>query len=1158
MFFIIGSDNLLAQSVPSYQSNLRRRKISVRSKLTIIDSLSIIPNSVAIDQVAPEMYEVDPVNAVIKWKMLPLFDSVVVIYRVFPFKLNTVHNHIKYEDIQFNFLKENPVVITNDKDQYQNPFLDFGSINSSGSIGRGISFGNNQDAVVNSTMNLQLSGFLADSMELTAAISDNNLPIQPEGNTRDLRDFDKVYLQLKKKNWRLNFGDIDLKENSLYFLKFYKRIQGVSFSNNFNADNNKVNHSTIVSGSIARGKYTRNVITPQEGIQGPYKLVGANNELYFIVLAGSERVYIDGELLQRGEDQDYTIEYNTAELTFTSKRLINKDVRIQIEFEYSDRNYLNAQWYLRDEININKRLTVGLAAYSNADSKNSTIDQSLDSKQKAFLGTLGDSIQNAFIENAVKDTFSSGKLLYKKIDTTYNSNIHDSIFVFSSDPSQSLYSVAFTYVGNGRGNYRQIQNAVNGRVYQWISPVNQNQKSGDWEPVSFLATPKKTQIVSLAINYKISESSKLSTEIALSNYDVNLFSDFDKSNNTGVAVKLNYQHQLKKKDLSSVPRNRIEESGYVEFVQNRFKPLERLRDIEFLRKWSLPQEAISADEFISGLSINFSGRKGNYFNSTIENYRRSDEYHGINAAISQKIKWGRIQWMNQANLLQFNSNRYKGYFIRPTADLALSVNKKNPVSLGARLSTEINNKQFINLDSLSRESFAFRKLEFYIQSNLSQPNQWGINYFQRFDYKPEKNVLSAADKSDNYNLFINLLSNEKHLMKTTIGYRELKVISQQLSYQKNDKNLVGRLEYLMTEYNGFINGNLIYEIGGGQEQKRVYAYLQVPAGQGIYTWNDYNGNGLEELNEFEIAVFQDQRKYIRVFTPTNEYVKANFVQLNYMLELNPQLIIKNDASFFRKILSRSNTNSSFQMYKKNLSNGNYLFNPIQHQLDDTDLVVVNSFVANSYYYNRNSSKWGFEINNSSSTSKSLLSYGFENRVSSNFATKVRINLSRQCIGSMNYRTNRNKLGISNPNFNNRNYQIKQFSVEPNLSYLFNSVFRSTLSYTYTNKENTIDSLEKSVNRAFSADIKISAYANASFNIKLSYNKIAFKAYRGAENSTVGYMMLDGLLPGKNILWSIDFVKRTAKNIELSMQYEGRKPGNAKVINIGRASVRALF
>ena len=1155
IFFLLISSFISAQN-HNPESNLRIKKIATHSGIIYLDSLSIVPNTFKAINVTADSYILDEINSSLRWKVKPFSDSVWVQYRTMPFRLNKKYQHLNYEDVRYRFINNNPIKINDNNEININRLFDFKGLQSEGSFGRSISFGNNQDASLNSSMNFQISGMIGDSLQLIAAISDNNIPIQPDGNTKDLRDFDRIFLQIKKNKWQVSFGDLDFKENKNYFLNFYKRLQGVSFSTE-DKIKNKVSNNFLLSGAVAKGKFTRNTITALEGNQGPYRLQGANNELYFVVLAGTERVFIDGELLQRGESEDYTINYNSAELIFTSKRVITKDSRIIVEFQYADRNYLNTQIFVSDEVKFKEKISINLSAYSNNDSKNSTIDQELDQKQKIFLSSIGDSIQNAFTTNATIDSFSNGKILYKKVDTVYNGNMHDSVFVQSSDNNLLLYTLSFTYVGIGKGNYKQSLKGSNGKIYEWIMPNSNNEKQGEYEPVTFLVSPKKHQVYALGINADISKRFKIGTEFALSNYDVNTFSNIDKQNDYGWAGKV-FLKNTSNPFIFLKSSHHIEINGNYELVKKEFKTIERLRSVEFYRNWNMINNFNPSDESLSDVSFKILGQKGGRLQYNFINYNRNEGYNGNQHQLSLYSNFTQWTFNLFLNKVSFKQSNFKGDFFRPTLSFLKLFKKIKNIQIGSVFNCEINKFKSQSNDSFLFGSNAFYRFESFIKSDSSLMNRLKLGYFNRIDYLPNNNVLAKSDESNNWSFNTSLNSNVNHQLSLTANYRTLHVFNSKVSNLKDDKTIVGRVDYNFKTIHGFLNGNLFYEVGAGQEQKREFSYLLVPAGQGEYTWIDYNGNGIEELNEFETGVFQDQKKYIRIFTPTNEYIKANSLQFNYSVDVYPNEIIKSKSSQLSKVFSNLTANSILQINKKLIADNDFIFNPFENKFTDTSLVYSNSNISNSIFYNRLSIKWGFDLTQNQLQSVSLLTYGKESRDMNSLIARLRINLKSNIISNFTCKRITNTLSTENIKFNNRNYKIEQTNYEPSLTYMYKSKFRATISYVLVYKNNKIDSIEKSISNSINTEIKYNLFSNMSISIKGAYSQISFKAYNGAANSAVGYMMLEGLTPGKNYIWNLDIVKRLAGNIEVNIQYEGRKSENSRLINIGRASIRAIF
>ena len=1146
---------------PPSLSNLHRKYLPVRDGKIPIDSMSVIPGAFFVKGVSDSAFVLDWVNSALVWKHPPAgMDSVLVTYRTFPYRMNAVARRFNYDSIQ-NYFLVRPYDKQRDGMDGSDNFFSFGNITYNGSFGRSITFGNNQDAVVTSNLNLQISGYLADSIQISAAITDNNIPIQPDGTTADLNEFDKIFLQFKKKNWALTMGDIDLRQNQNYFLSFYKRMQGASFETTQQIDA-KTTNRTLVSAAIAKGKFTRNIFQGQEGNQGPYKLQGANGELYFIVLAGTEKVFIDGQLMQRGEDQDYVINYNTGEITFTPNRMITQDKRIQVEFEYADRNYLNVNMYLFDEANFNNKLKVRVGLFSNSDSRNSPINQTLTPDQNKFLARLGDSVNHAFYPVANVDTFSAGKVLYRRVDTTYKNAagqiVHDSAYVFSTDATQTLYSLSFANVGPGYGNYVPDLNGVNGSVFIWVAPVG-GVMQGSYEAAQFLVTPKTQQVMTLGADYAMNRNTTVTAEVAKSHYDVNTLSTIDKSNDDGYAARVLFKNV---KPLGAAQKGLQLTSGLgYEYVQKTFNPIERLRAPEFTRDWGLTLGVSPADERIYNASLQLSDKKLNSVKYDVSRYERGDGFTGTRNVLGHHQVWRGWTVTDQLSVTTSDSGHISGLYLRPNIDLSKKLSFLKDYVVGANYSLERNKQMDKKADSVTNTSFEFNTWSVYLKSPEKNPNHWGMTFMTRENSYPYGRSLIRGDRSRNFNLYADFLKNPHHQLHINATYRSLQILDSAITTQTSDNSILGRAEYIVSEWKGFMRGDALYEVGSGQQQKLNFTYLQVPAGTGQYAWIDYNKDGIQQLSEFVLAQFQDQAQYIRVYTPTNEYVRATYTTFNYNVTLTPKSIIGVKSKAFGQLLSRMTLQSSMQLTQKQRARGLLQWNPFKSPLDDTALITRTQIMVNTLSFNRQDPHWGFDLSNTRNGSKSLLTYGYETRQANEWSLRTRLNMNKSIALTTVYRQGNNQLNNSGSNFDSSNYDLRQFSIEPGVTYTRRSNLRVGVGYRLTAKQNSLQwGGQKYTATALNTDFKYNILQSTSIQGKFTVSSIVYTSAAGKPSTTsaVSYTILEGLMPGKNYLWNIDLTKRLGNSLELSLQYEGRKAGDTRIIHTGRAALRALL
>ncbi|MDR3188665.1 MAG: hypothetical protein LBT94_05720 [Prevotellaceae bacterium] len=1126
----------------------RSAALAITSGATAIDTLSIVPHSLVLRDeqgrlIPDSLFYVDYPNALLVGNLQGR--TVHAAYRVFPVLFTKAYfnkEHEKYLSGDTIFSAYNPFFVPLGSLYRNEKLLDNSGLEHNGSLMRGVSVSTSSSASLTSELSLQLSGKLTDELSMMAAVSDKNLPLSPEGNTAALQEFDKVFISVFTDNTSLSAGDVELSEERDFFGKYNRKALGATFRTQQKKWGGV--YRTSVSAGVSKGKFARKTLEAIDGNQGAYLLSGAEGERSIVVLSGSERVYADGLLLERGSDADYTISYATAEITFMPRYPVTRNSRIVVEFEYSERSYAR---YIADVKNsfAAQAGTFYLNTFYEGDAKNQPIDETLTDAERLQMANAGAQLWRAVAPAVDSVAYSGNEILYRKKDTIAN-GAPLQIYEYSTNPSEAFFRLRFSEVEAGKGSYAPVPSAANGRVYAWVGAGN-----GSYEPVQALVTPKRKILLTAGGALGADTSGAVALNAALSGSSANLFAANPSVDKTGFAVNLKGD-----KTWSVGAQSHVVATATALLFDKNFEAPERFVSAEYERDWNMEGELTGRNfqQYSGLLGYRYADKLRFSASLTMVNAGATDAalspldssfsaMQGGMLRADLRLRQRRFTGAANASVLRTLQSHRSTQFVRAKGEVAQGFWR-----LTAGVRGELEHNSIIVNQTLQPSGKAFHTEEIFLRSDSGR-HAATIFARNRVDFIPRQTEMKPFTQAQEAGLASEL--NGKILRSKFTGtFRHVRYADSAAT----ENLLLGREELSGTFIKGFINTSALYELGAGMEPKQDFIYVEIGTGQGIYAWRDYNSNGVKELNEFEVAAFRDEASYIRVALPSREYVQTYAGRFSFQLSLLPAMLWQ-QRSGVQGVLSRFSNMFSFSNAHKSLrSDFAQNANPFYSEPLSDSAVVNQSYTAlNTLTYLTPGARTKLELTWQGSRAKYMLVNGFELRQSSAVGLSAAQRLTDMLLLTAGAQREEKTYGAQYAQAG-AGYDILQRSLSAagELTPLMH--LRVNISYKLSVKKNRASAEDAQLHDAL-AEITCNLPKKGMVAGGLGFIAAAFT---GDGNSAVAYEMLQGYSAGRNFTWSATLRRMLGRGLELSCLYSGRRLPTGRVVHSGNMEVRLLF
>ncbi|MBT8324472.1 MAG: hypothetical protein KJO96_04165, partial [Winogradskyella sp.] len=513
--------------------------------------------------------------------------------------------------------------------------------------------------------------------------------------------------------------------------------------------------------------------------------------------------------------------------------------------------------------------------------------------------------------------------------------------------------------------------------------------------------------------------------------------------------------------------------------------------------------------------------------------------------LQANLRLNNVHFFSKSSYLSNASSVSTSTFLRSFNRIVYAKDNK---WVGGKLAIEDNKQRTTFNDSLTPLSQKFNSYEAFFGVGDSTKVFTEIGSIKRLNDSLRDNSAVRVNTSNTYYLKTRLIQNRTSNLQLFVNYRNLKA---EVEDAGNEKSLNSRVNYNQRLFDNVVTWATSFETNSGTLPRQDFTYVEVEPGQGTYTWIDYNNNDIQELNEFEIAQFQDQGNYIRVLLPNQVFIRTHQKRLSQTLTLNFQKLSSSEDKR-QKFISHFYNQTSYLIDRKEERDGN-TFNINPFKSANNSELALNKSVRNVLFYNRGKQNYTTSYTFLANTNRNLLSIGFQqNKLTShqlNFNHKWKTNWLVNASASVSVNESESE------NFTNRNFKFDEARLFPKISYLFNENAQFDVFYQYTTKENKIGGQESLTQNNYGCSFTLNSSRQSAITGEIN---LFSNTFAGDTNTPVAYQMLEGLQPGKNFTWSLLAQRKLTKFLDLNLNYFGRKTPTSKTIHTGTIQLKAYF